>query len=223
MKKMDTSLIIQTALNTQPKSASQHLDFLFDTVYQGMLESISRMIEKSPCNRKTKLVAQAIHLKILEAAQSDIKVYKSLSLDDKLTQFNLAHLMQFPESISQSEQTVAGLLETSRFLISLNEQSRIGLVSVNSNIKEYISLTEKCRQSFQAKFKSDIKDIMSLVTNTNTYGENKMSDEQFYKDAEEKLRASGNHKSPAKKSSELSKGIKKFLERSDNEENKKNH
>lgn len=223
MKKMNTSLIIQTALKSQPKSASQHLDFLFDTVYQGMLESVSRIIAKSECNRKTKLVAKAIYLKISEAAQIDMKIFKSLSLDEKLTQFNLAHLMQFSESISHSEQNVSGLLESSKFLISLNEQSRNGLVSVNSNIKEYISLTEKCRHSFQTKFKSDIRDIMSLVTNKNTNGEMKMNDEQFYKDAEEKLRASGNHKSPAKKSSELSKGIKKFLERSDNEETKKDH
>lgn len=47
--------------------------------------------------------------------------------------------------------------------------------------------------------------------------------EQFYKDAEEKLRKSGNFKSPASKNYELSKAVEKFLlNKIKSDEDKKN-
>lgn len=220
---METRSIIQTAIISKPKSASLHLDFLFNTVYDGMLESISRMIEKSSCKNAMKLEAQNIQLNIFQSTRSDIKQFQSLPLEEKLDFFNIAHLLQIKDSFITAESTISGLIETSKFMISLNEQARLGKLSVSSNLKEYIALTDKCRDEFKSKYNTELNAIISIVYDVNqpTMEEVKMNDEQFYKDAEEKLRASGNHKSPAKKHSELSKGVKRFVDRKLNEETNK--
>lgn len=160
---MNNSEIIQLALNTQPKTASFHLDYLYRTVHDGMVESINLLIERAKVSNEEKLQAQDLFLAIFEQSRKDIQSFEYKSLEKKLEEFNLAHLMHVKDSYESSESTITAMIVSSKFLISLNEQARLSNLPVNSNLTEYVALTDKCRENFKNKYQKEIQQIFSLT------------------------------------------------------------
>ncbi|WP_329028827.1 hypothetical protein [Pseudomonas aeruginosa] len=160
---MNNSEIIQVAIATQPKSASFHLDYLYRTVHDGMIESINVLIANSKISNEAKLLAQDSFLSIFEQSRNDIKAFESKPFEEKLEEFNLAHLMHVKNSFDDSESSITGMIASSKFLISLNEQARFSKLPVNANLTEYIALTDKCREGFKTKYQKEIQKIFSLT------------------------------------------------------------
>lgn len=155
--------LIKIAIDSQPKTASYQFDYLFKTVYQGMLEQVSLYVASAPVSLDKKLEAQEKFFSLKDSAQAEIRKFSKLPLDEKLTQFDLSHLMTIEKSFEVSESTITKIIATVPFLIDQNERARISKLSDNGNLKEYLQLTDKCRSGFHEKFNSELHSIYTLA------------------------------------------------------------
>lgn len=155
--------LIKIAIDSQPKTASYQFDYLFKTVYEGMLEQVSLYIASAQVSLDNKLKAQEIFFSLKDSAHSEIRKFSTLSLDEKSSHFDLSHLMTIEKSFEVSESTITKMIASVPYLIHQNEQARILNIADYGNVKEYVALTDKCRNQFHDKFRTELSSIYKLV------------------------------------------------------------
>lgn len=155
--------LIKIAIDSQPKTASYQFDYLFKTVYEGMLEQVSLYISSAQVSLENKLQAQELFFSLKDSAHSEIRKFSSLSLDEKAKHFDLSHLMTVEHRFAVSESTITKIIASVPYLIYQNERARILNVADYGNVKEYLALTDKCRNEFHDKFKDELSSIYTLT------------------------------------------------------------